>query len=133
MDTPDLPLSLACPKCAAGMHRRDYDAGSAYRCGGCEGLWFPMLEHEALREEADVVDVGCEVAGARYNAVDRIQCPACAHDAPLVRMVDAQQPHIWFESCKTCYGRFYDAGEFRDFAEITVEDFVKRLSVKARF
>ena len=38
-----------------------------------------------------------------------------------------------FESCKTCYGRFYDAGEFRDFAEITVEDVVKRFAVKARF
>lgn len=133
MDTPDLPLSLACPKCAATMYRRDYDAGAAYRCNGCEGLWFPMLEHEALRTDADVIDVGCDMAGTRFNTVDRIQCPACSHEAPLVRMVDAQQPHIWYESCKTCYGHFFDAGEFRDLAEFTVEDFVKRFSAKPRF
>ena len=30
-------------------------------------------------------------------------------------MVDLHQSHIRFESCKFCYGRFYDTGEFRDF------------------
>ncbi|WP_211369490.1 hypothetical protein [Pseudoxanthomonas kalamensis] len=40
-------------------------------------------------------------------------------------MVDPQQPHIWFESCKYCYGRFYDAGEFRDYAEHDLADWIK--------
>ncbi len=92
-----------------------------------------MLEFELLRDDADVVDVGTAETGARYNNVDRIQCPACKHPSPLVRMVDAHQPHIWFESCKFCYGRFYDAGEFRDFAEYTVEDFFKGLKVTPRY
>ncbi len=132
-NTPLPPLSLDCPKCKAQMHRRDYDIASAYRCESCQGLWFPMLEFEHLREDADVVDVGDPDTGARYNSIDRIQCPACKHPSPLVRMVDAQQPHIWFESCKFCYGRFFDAGEFRDFAEVTVEDFFKRFKVDTRY
>ncbi len=127
------PLTLDCPKCHAAMHRRDYEVASAYRCSGCEGLWFPMLEFELLREDADVVDVGAAETGERYNSIDRIQCPACNHPSPMVRMVDAQQPHIWFESCKFCYGRFYDAGEFRDFADFTAEDFFKRFKVKTRY
>jgi uncharacterized protein len=32
----------------------------------------------------------------------------------MLRMVDAQQPHIWYESCEECGGSFLDAGEFRD-------------------
>jgi uncharacterized protein len=47
-------------------------------------------------------------------------------------MVDPQQPHIWFESCKNCYGRFYDAGEFRDFAEHTLVEFFEDLNAPAR-
>ena len=43
-------------------------------------------------------------------------CPACGH-YPLIHMVDPHQPHLRFESCKFCYGRFYDAGEFRDFVD----------------
>ena len=43
-----------------------------------------------------------------------------------------QQPHIWFESCQSCYGRFYDAGEYRDLAVYEFSDFMKRFSVIAR-
>jgi Zn-finger nucleic acid-binding protein len=32
----------------------------------------------------------------------------------MLRMVDAQQPHIWYETCEECGGSFFDAGEFRD-------------------
>ena len=55
----------------------------------------------------------------------RIKCPACFGNRDLIRMVDPLQPHIWFESCKGCYGRFYDAGEYRDFAEIEFADLIR--------
>ena len=38
----------------------------------------------------------------------------------MIRMVDAGQPHIWFESCPVCHGAFFDAGEFTDFKERTL-------------
>jgi transposase-like protein len=33
----------------------------------------------------------------------------------MIRIVDVDQPHIWFEHCTVCGGSFFDAGEFRDF------------------
>jgi 4a-hydroxytetrahydrobiopterin dehydratase len=33
-------------------------------------------------------------------------------------MVDAKQPHLWYEACTECYGIFFDAGEFKDFKEV---------------
>ena len=122
---------LDCPKCHATMRRHTHDMGTLYRCEGCYGMWFPMLEFEHLREAAETVDAGNAEAATLYNAIDRIKCPACVH-YPLIRMVDPHQPHIWFESCKFCYGRFYDAGEFRDFADDSVDDFFKQFSTKPR-
>jgi uncharacterized protein len=84
-----------------------------------------------LKELADQIDTGDEAVGEQYNHVDRINCPKCIQ-WPLLRMVDPQQPHIWFESCKNCYGRFYDAGEFRDFAEHTLVEFFEDLNAPAR-
>jgi Zn-finger nucleic acid-binding protein len=47
--------------------------------------------------------------------------------ARMIRMVDRQQAHIWFESCPICYGNFLDAGEFRDLTSHTVADIFRRL------
>jgi len=44
----------------------------------------------------------------------------------MIRMVDSEQPHIWFEACKTCNGVFLDAGEFTDLKERTLLDRLKR-------
>ena len=44
---------------------------------------------------------------------------------PYGRMADRRQPHIWYESCKVCYGVFFDAGEFTDFKEETLLDWFK--------
>ena len=122
---------LKCPKCHDEMERVKLAAGELDRCKGCQGMWFDLLEEEDFRAVAAEVDIGDAATGAQYNAIDRIQCPVCP-DSPLIRMVDLTQPHIWFESCTTCYGRFLDAGEFRDFAEVTVEDWFKRFSAPAR-
>jgi len=50
----------------------------------------------------------------------------------MLRMVDPQQPHIWFEQCPTCYGRFFDAGELKDLSEHTISDFFKKFSAVER-
>jgi len=98
---------------------------NVHRCEGCRGLWFEMVDHETLKDRAAELDVGGPVQGEQYNKIDRIKCPACVGHRDLIRMVDPLQPHIWFESCNGCYGRFYDAGEYRDFAEIEFADLIK--------
>lgn len=113
---------MQCPKCQSGMERIHSHGVEVDRCTQCKGLWFDMLEEEELRAHAREVDVGDAALGAQHDPIDRIHCPVCGGQQTMVRMVDAQQPHIRFESCTICYGRFYDAGEFRDLAELTLAE-----------
>lgn len=119
------------------MQRLTDQVRPVHRCDGCQGLWFGQLAHELLREKAneiDLIEPHPVAAEAQTEAhfdpaapAPTLLCPACVH-YPLIHMIDVQQPHIRFESCKFCYGRFYDAGEFRDFADETLEEFVKRFA-----
>lgn len=123
---------MHCPKCQAEMETLTVEAVAIERCTACRGLWFDLEEHEELKSFAGQIDTGDATVGARHNAIDRICCPVCPSGQPLIRMVDPTQPHIWFESCTVCYGRFYDAGEYRDFAEFTVADWFRRLRPRRR-
>ena len=122
---------MQCPKCRCDMEKVPTPQGVVDRCVNCKGMWFDMLEDQVLKPYADEVDIGSPEVGAHFNKIDRIKCPSCP-DSQLIRMVDAAQPHIWFESCPVCYGRFFDAGEFRDLSDFTVVDFVRRLAARPR-
>jgi Zn-finger nucleic acid-binding protein len=122
---------MQCPKCQKSMERLSFPAAEVDRCTGCQGIWFDMLEHDDLRAQAREIDIGSPKVGAEYNKIDLIPCPVCPNTT-MIRMVDAQQPHIWFESCPVCFGRFFDAGEYRDLAEHSIGDFFKRFGLKAR-
>jgi Zn-finger nucleic acid-binding protein len=95
------------------------------RCTNCKGIWFDMLEAEHLKdlEQSETIDTGDPLVGKEYNKIDRIDCPKC--NSPMIRMVDAGQPHIWYEACGICYGLFFDAGEFSDYKEETLMDFIR--------
>ena len=123
---------MECPKCHAQMERVNHLISHAHRCTQCKGLWFEMLEYEHLKPYAKDIDTGETSVGEVFNLIDHIQCPACSGARDLLRMVDPQQPHIWFESCKHCFGRFYDAGEFRDFADHALLDWLKDRKVPER-
>ena len=45
----------------------------------------------------------------------------------MIRMVDFDQTHIWFEHCTVCGGNFLDAGEFRDLMKEDWLDYFKAL------
>ena len=122
---------MQCPKCDSAMTPSAHRSSTVHRCTNCAGLWFDPVDHELLKDLAEQIDSGDAELGTQYNRIDRIDCPKCTQ-WPLIRMVDPHQPHIWFESCKKCYGRFYDAGEFRDFAEHTLIEYFEDLSVPAR-
>jgi Zn-finger nucleic acid-binding protein len=123
---------MKCPKCEAEMLAIDYAGITVDRCSGCQGLWFDMVEHEHLKviEGSEAIDIGSAEVGKQYNAIDRIDCPVCK--TRMIRMVDRLQPHIWYEACGTCYGVYFDAGEFRDFKERTIVDFFRDLLTKER-
>jgi uncharacterized protein len=122
--------TLNCPKCKHVMHKLVLDAGQTHRCEHCMGLWMAIGAHEQLEDAAEALDIGNAELGENFNQIDDIQCPVC--EQAMIKMVDAKQPHIWFESCQSCYGRFYDAGEYRDLAKYEFSDFLKLFSLTAR-
>jgi Zn-finger nucleic acid-binding protein len=102
------------------------------RCTSCQGLFFDEFEKEQLRKlkGTEAIDIGDAKVGREFNKVDLINCPRCS--SRMIRMVDLEQPHIWFEHCTVCGGSFFDAGEFRDLKHHTIVDFFRDLTVKER-
>jgi Zn-finger nucleic acid-binding protein len=123
---------MQCPKCHAEMEQVTVQGVEVDRCTQCKGLWFDDREKERLKNRvaAELLDTGDPEVGRRMNLTDRIFCPRC--QAKMLRMVDPEQHHIWIESCPLCYGAFFDAGEFRDYAEVSVLDFLRDLFTKPR-
>jgi Zn-finger nucleic acid-binding protein len=50
----------------------------------------------------------------------------------MVRVVDPQQHHIWFEVCGSCHGSFLDAGELRDLSTVSLADYFRDLVAPER-
>ena len=119
---------MMCPKCISPMVKVTFGCIEVDRCTDCQGLFFDEFEKELLRKlnGADTLDIGDVKTGREFNKVDRINCPRCT--SLMIRMVDLEQPHIWFEHCTVCGGSFFDAGEFKDFKEETLGDFFKDLA-----
>lgn len=109
-----------------------FDGVNVHRCTRCQGLFFDEFEKEELLKlkGADDIDMGDPKTGRSYNRVDRVDCPRCY--TQMIRMVDLEQPHIWFEHCTVCGGSFFDAGEFKDLAHHTMADFFRRLTSRSR-
>ena len=124
--------AMRCPKCRSDMTPVAYEGVEVDRCGSCQGLWFDAGEAEALagKQAAIAIDVGDARTGKMLNAVDDYRCPRCGGN--MARRTDPQQRHIWYESCTSCDGSFFDAGEFRDLAQLTISDFLKRLVTPER-
>jgi len=116
---------MHCPKCHSAMDPIQFEAIEVDRCTGCEGLWFDAMEDRDLRgrEGVDRLDVGDPQKGAEFDAKAVVDCPRCS--VRMVRMVDHQHPHIWYESCPICFGSFFDAGEFKDLKQKTIADLFK--------
>ncbi len=124
--------TLTCPKCDSVMENVDYQSVVVDRCASCHGLWFDNLEHEKLKllEGSESIDDGDPAVGKQFDKVDRIGCPVC--HTQMVRMVDAKQRHIHYESCPACSGVFFDAGEFADFKKEDWLDALRDLAAGRR-
>jgi uncharacterized protein len=124
--------AMKCPKCQAEMEAVTFDAIRIDRCTACRGMWFDEFELSDLKRAkgAEAVDTGDTRAGRQSNRQERVLCPKCGD--PMIRMVDAVQPHIWYETCGVCGGSFLDAGEFRDLKRIDLVDKIKDFVAASR-
>jgi len=124
--------AMRCPKCRTDMEQIEFDGVEIDRCKYCKGIWFDAGESDLLRNEeaAAVIDTGSARSGRKTNEIDRYRCPRC--DGGMLRVVDPQQTHIWYEECTSCKGSFFDAGEFTDLSQHTISDFFKRLATPER-
>jgi len=115
-------MQIQCPKCSAPMRTMHVEETAIDRCTSCEGLWFDALEDSDLRakESIDLLDPpGASPAPGR-NEQRRVDCPRC--HSPMIRMLDRRTRSIWYESCPVCFGKFFDAGEFRAIQPRTLKD-----------
>ena len=117
---------MNCPKCQSSMESIQFEGTEVDRCTGCKGLWFDALEDRDLRKRkgSEALDTGAKETGAKQDTQGKINCPKCG--TRMIRMVDREQPHVWYESCATCFGNFFDAGEFRDLKKKTIADLFRR-------
>jgi len=122
---------MKCPKCSAAMEAVKADDVQIDRCTQCGSLWFDEFELGDLRakEGAEKVDAGQAKKSTQQSQV-QLNCPKCS--AVMLKMVDAQQPHIWYETCKICGGSFLDAGEFKDIKQLNIIDKIKDMLVKMK-
>ncbi|MDH3304567.1 MAG: MFS transporter [Gammaproteobacteria bacterium] len=123
---------MRCPKCRSDMQQIMIDGTEVDRCSACHGLWFDAGELSKLRNKqaAAVLDIGDVTIGKEQNKIERYRCPRCA--GSMIRLVDPEQPHIWFEQCGSCHGSYFDAGELTDLATVSVSDFFKRFVTDER-
>jgi Zn-finger nucleic acid-binding protein len=110
------PRNLNCPKCSAPMETVAFHDISVDRCTACRGLWFDALVRDHLDDFKDSasIDVGSTSATAPISPA-HMNCPVC--HTRMIEMVDHLHPTIHFESCKVCYGLFFDAGRYREHKE----------------
>ena len=117
---------LVCPKCRAPMEKVEFARVSVDRCPSCDGLWFDQGEAVKLKglTGSETLDVGTNRdVKSRDVPVQKMHCPRC--DGPMTTVQDAEQPHIEYEMCQQGHGTFFDAGEFRDFKEVTLLESIK--------
>ena len=121
---------MQCPKCHGIMIALESEDMDALQCESCQGIWFRDGTHEKARHNHRVINISKTNAAAVYNAVRDIQCPECHQK--MIHMIDREQHHIGYESCPYCYGVFFDAGEFKDFAENSLLERLKEAFVTFR-
>jgi len=117
---------MDCPKCQNTMNEIENMSFSAAKCSSCNGIWFRDGGHEVAKKLASAKDIDQTKSNAAsdYNLVRDFDCPEC--DSTMIKMVDPTQLNIELESCSSCFGVYFDAGEFSDFSEFTLIERVNR-------
>lgn len=118
---------MYCPKCQSDMEHAEIQGIRVSRCLQCRGLWFQGDGHLRLRElkGSGAIDIGEAEVGKAFDDAAYVPCPVCGK--PMDGAADRTQAHIRFEACGEGHGAFFDAAEYRDFAERTFGDLIRRI------
>jgi Zn-finger nucleic acid-binding protein len=124
---------MDCPKCDSIMEEVTFHGITVERCTQCRGIWFAGIEYKELKKlkGSESIDVGSPKLGQEYDGMKDVHCPEC--DKIMDRISDKFQPHLHYEVCSRGHGAFFDAGEFKDFKEETLGDFIKDLSMHIKW
>ena len=116
---------LQCPKCQGSLEAVVYSEVEVDRCTNCKGIWFDLMEAQTLKkiQGSESIDTGDAATGSKFDKIGNINCPKC--HTQMTKMVDLKQPHIRYEKCPSCYGIWFDAGEFKDYKEENLSDIFK--------
>ena len=130
---------MICSKCGSKMSEVGASYGeTVHRCETCKGLFvgeeaLALMQREWFlwpASDSGRVDSGNPAIGRQYDAVVRVDCPACGSRMSAISPPD--QPHIWLERCSNCKGVFFDAGELTDLRYKTLADWVRDFLKPAR-
>lgn len=123
---------MKCPKCSGLFNKVLFLDTQVERCSSCNGLWFDVLELQDLlkKKGSDRIDVGDKSDFQKTNQIEDFRCPK--DNSTMIKMVDAKQNHVWFESCGHCKGIFLDATEFKDLQENSLLDLLKSMLAAER-
>lgn len=115
---------MNCPKCGSGTEVIVYANIEVDRCLSCKGIWFDAKEHETLQdiEGSEVIDSGDASIGKTLDQKHDIVCPRC--DVFMSTIIDTDRGHLSYEKCPSCQGMFLDAGEFTEYKEDSLMDFI---------
>lgn len=118
---------MQCPKCHTDMKQIEFEGVQVDRCYNCYGIWFDFQEQQQLKDKqgATQIDSGDPTTARRTNLIRKIYCPR--DGALMTPLVDLKQPHIEYEACPHCYGVFFDAGEFKDYSQLTLLESIREL------
>ena len=101
------------------------------RCSRCRGIWFDQQERKELKEArgSHKADIGHRAIGEYYNGIRDIECPRCRVEMEAAEL-QRGRIRIQYETCPRCQGSYFDAGEFRSFAEPTLLEFAGELTAQ---
>ena len=121
---------MQCPKCDGPFDAVRIKIVECLRCSTCFGLWLDQTDKQELLliDGSEAIDIGHRQE--LMSSMREIDCPRC-HVA-MIQMVDKDQFHIQYEACTTCYGIFFDAGEFRDLKDYTIVERLQKLRATIR-
>lgn len=119
---------MNCPKCKAVMEQVQICGTEIDRCTRCRGIWFDRQEQSRIKcaQGSHKADTGHAAVGEYYNAIRDIECPRC-NAAMKEAEIRRGRRAIRIETCPACNGSYFDAGEFREFAEPTIIEFGAQL------
>lgn len=115
---------MKCPKCQNNMEQVSICGIEIDRCSRCRGIWFDQMEQDQIQcaRGSYKADIGHRAIGEYYNSVRDIKCPRCS--VPMAQEeLKRGRIAIQVETCPQCGGSYFDAGEYRSFAEPSMLEF----------